>query len=273
MKKIVCLLILLLLVHKITVAQINLAAGGGGSITGVAQSYNENRGAEIVVLSGTNITVQSITLAGFFCGSNGGTDSAYLGVRIYNSATAVLLASANDSVHNVFNTNVTIPISYTLVSGNTYRISVYAWGPNPPTGNSGLMYYPATLPYMEPSGTLQINHGYDIYNDTMPYVNNVYIPLITLNTIPTGIMQVNEANNFSVYPNPFSQQTILKFNNPGKIKFSFYIYDAHGALVQKAKNIFSDNIFITRKNLGSGLYFFQLVNEKGEINSGRIAIE
>ena len=125
MKNILCLLLIILLVNKISVAQIDLAAGGGGSTTGVGQSYNENRGVEIVVLSATNITVQSITLGGFFCGSNGGTDSAYLGVRIYNSATAALLASANDSVHNLFNTNITIPISYTLVSGNTYRISIY----------------------------------------------------------------------------------------------------------------------------------------------------
>src|SRR4051812_48964051 len=115
MKKIIHLLIIILFIHTISTAQINVATGGGGSITGVAQSYNENRAAEIVVLSATNITVQSITLSGFYCGSNGGTDSAYLGARIYSAATTALLASANDSVHNIFNTNVTIPISYTLI--------------------------------------------------------------------------------------------------------------------------------------------------------------
>jgi hypothetical protein len=239
----------------------------------VAQSYNENRGAEIVVLSAANITVQSITLSGFFCGSNGGTDSAYLGARIYNSTTTALLASANDSVHNIFNTNVTIPISYTLISGNTYRISVYAWGPHPPTGNSGLMYHPATLPYVEPTGALQINHGYDGYGDTMPNFNNIYIPLMTLNTIPTGVAQLNEANTFSVYPNPFSEQAILKFNNPGKIKFSCYIYNALGVLVKTEEDIFSDSITINRKNMSKGLYFFQLTNENSEVTSGRFAVE
>ena len=135
------------------------------------------------------------------------------------------------------------------------------------------MYHPTTLPYIDPSGSLQINHGYDTYNDTMPNVNNIYIPLITLNTISVGIVQMNEANIFSLYPNPFSQQAILKFNNPGSIKFSFYIYNAQGALVQTTKNIFSDSFVIDRKNLDSGLYFFQLVTEKGEINSGRFTIE
>jgi hypothetical protein len=273
MKKIVYLLIIILFINKISIAQINLATGGGGSTTGVGQSYNENRGAEIVVLSASNIMVQSLTLSGFFCGSNGGTDSAYLGVRIYNSATTALLASANDSVHNIFNSNVTIPISYTLISGNSYRISVYAWGPHPPTGNSGLMYHPANLPYTEPTGALQIIHGYDGYGDTMPNTNNIYIPLMTLNTIPTGMAQVNEASTFSVYPNPFSEQAILKFNNPGKIKFSFYIYNTQGLLVKTEEDIFSDIITINRKNLVRGLYFFRLVNEKSEIISGRFAVE
>lgn len=273
MKKITYLLAIILFVNQISIAQINIATGGGGSITGIAQSYNENRAAEVVVLSATNITVQSITLSGFFCGNNGGTDSAYLGARIYNAATGALVALANDSVHNIFNTNVTIPISYTLISGSTYRISVNAWGPHPPTGNSGLMYYPATLPYTEPTGMLQINHGYDIYTDSMPNVNNIYIPLITLNTLPTGIAQINEANTFSFYPNPFSDQATLKFNNPNKIKFSFYIYNAQGQLVETTGNIFSDAITINRKNLNKGLYFFQLLNEKSEIISGRFAVE
>lgn len=273
MKKIILLVIVILFINKISTAQIDIASGGGGSTTGVGQSYNENRGAEVVVLSPTNIVVQSITLRGFFCGNNGGTDSAYLGVRIYNSATTTLLASANDSVYNIFNVNVTIPISYTLVSGNSYRISVYAWGPHPPTGNSGLMYHPATLPYTEPTGMLQINHGYDGYGDTMPATNNIYIPLITINTVPTGIEQITERGTFSVYPNPFSEQTILKFNNPGKIKFNFYLYNTQGQLVKTSENIFSDVLTINRENLISGLYFFQLVNEKREIISGRVAVE
>jgi len=43
--------------------------------------------------------------------------------------------------------------------------------------------------------------------------------------------------------------------------------------VQAAKNIFSDSFVINRNNLSSGLYFFQWVTEKGEINSGRFTIE
>src|ERR1041385_1677577 len=120
MKKIIYLLIVLVF-NKVTVAQINLVTGGGGSYTGVGQSYNENRGAEIVVISQVNITVQSITLSGFNCGSNGGTDSAYLGARIYNAATAVQLAAGNDSVYHLLNGTVTIPVSYTLISGSRYN--------------------------------------------------------------------------------------------------------------------------------------------------------
>jgi len=109
MKKI-SFLIIVLAFSKLSIAQINLATGGGGFITGVGQSYNENRGAEVVVLSPVNITIQSLTLGGFFCGSNGGTDSAYMGARIYNSTTGALLAWANDSVHSVYNTNLPFPL-------------------------------------------------------------------------------------------------------------------------------------------------------------------
>jgi len=265
--------IIVLLFNKVTVAQINIATGGGGTVTGVAQSYNENRGAEVVVLSPVNIPVQSITLNGFYCGSNGGTDSAYLGARIYNSSTAAQLAWANDSVYYIHGTSVTIPISYTLVSGKTYRISVYAWGPHAPTGNSGLMYHPANLPYTEPSGMLQIMHGYDGYNDTMPTQNNIYVPLITLNLAITGVGEVNLTNTFSLYPNPFSTQAILKFNNPAKEKFTLSIYNLQGQLVQAEENIFSDYVAIDRKNLNSGLYFFQLMTERKGIVAGKFMVD
>jgi hypothetical protein len=267
------LLSFLLFVVKISFAQINLATGGGGSITGVGQSYNETRGAEVVVLSAGNITIQSITLGGFFCGNNGGTDSAYLGARIYNSTTAALLASANDSVFNIYNTNVTIPISYTLISGNTYRIAVYAWGPHPPTGNSGLMYHPATLPYTEPTGMLRINHGYESLNDTMPLNNNIYIPLLTLNTIPTVVSQMNQADAFSIFPNPVLGEAVLKFNNLHHMKHTCYIYNPLGQAVQIEENIFSDAVRINRKNLDNGFYFFQLISDKAETVSGKFFVE
>ena len=272
MKKIFYLIIVILF-NKVTVAQINLATGGGGTITGVAQSYNENRGAEVLVLSAVNIPIQSITLGGFYCGSNGGTDSAYLGARIYNSSTAALLASANDSVYNIQGTTVTIPISYTLVSGKKYRISVYAWGPHAPTGNSGLMYDPATLPYTEPSGMLKINHGYDVYNDTMPYNTNIYVPLLTLNVAITGVDESNPATLFSIYPNPFSTQAILKFNNPAKEMFTLSIFNLQGQLVETEGNIIADYVAIDRKNLRSGIYFFQLMSERKAIVVGKFMVE
>src|SRR5271170_7220420 len=78
---------------------INLTSGTGGSLTGVPQSYNETRGVDVTVLSGTDLLVESMTLVGF--DGSGIATAAVLGARIYDTSTQLLIASADVTTSSI----------------------------------------------------------------------------------------------------------------------------------------------------------------------------
>lgn len=141
-----------------------LDSGVSGS-TAFAQSYNENRGVDVTVLSPQNLLVSSMTLSGI-----GGTGTAE--AEIYDSNTQTLLASASGTLTGG---TITLSISYVLVSGGDY---VLAYGGNLNDGNG---FLPNTSPYTESSGLLQINSGLDGSIGFFPYTPNSEVPEISLN--------------------------------------------------------------------------------------------
>jgi hypothetical protein len=269
MKKLFYFLILLFL-NSGVIAQINLATGTSGTITGFAQSFNETRGVDVYVLSPSDLQVQSMTLGGFYCGTGG---IAYVGARIYNSSNGALLAGATDTVYNIFGGSVTVPVSFTLVSGSIYRVSFYCSGPNPPTNNSGIMFQPTSFPYVESSNLLQVIQAYSYPADTIPYSVNIFVPLITLNVSATGINEINLEDLISVTPNPANRDITLKFNNATNESCTLQLFNSQGRLMQAITGIRTGNVEIKRESLAKGLYFFQLKSEKKDIASGKIVLE
>jgi len=75
------------------------------------------------------------------------------------------------------------------------------------------------------------------------------------------------------YPNPFTTSTTIEFDNENNAKHTLSIYDETGQLVRKMDNITSGRVKIERQNLKSGLYFFQLMNNRHSVGSGKIMIE
>jgi hypothetical protein len=248
--------IILTLLNSVLFAQINLATGTTGTVTGVPQSFNETRGVDCKVLSSSAIQIQSMTLGGFYCGTGG---VAYVDARIYDSSSSLLLASNNDTVHNIYGGSITVPISYTLIPGKTYRISFFCDGPNHPTNNSAYEFQPQAFPYIESSGKLQIKQAYSYPADTIPTGINIFVPLVTLNII-TEINEINLSRDFSVFPNPASSS--FKVNYTGNL-LSFEITDMLGNSVKTEVIKNSEEIDIS--NLNEGIYFVRLKTAEGTL--------
>lgn len=270
MKKLLFISALLAANNILSAQQINLASGTTGTVTGVAQSFNETRGVDVQVIGPTAINVVSMKLSGFFCGFGG---QAYVDARIYNSTTAALLAGANDTVTGISGGSITVPIAYTLVPGITYRIAFYASGPNPPTHNSGYMFQPTAFPYTESTGMLSISHAYAYPADTIPHNNNIYVPQITLNTSSVGIREIGLDNAALIYPNPFNTHTTLEFSNEANKNCTLFMYDEQGKCVQTKANITANKVDVERGNLPNGIYFYQVVTDNKVINTGKLIIE
>jgi len=91
--------------------------------------------------------------------------------------------------------------------------------------------------------------------------------------IAFGINKSNNIGNINVYPNPFSAYTFIEFENYKKEKHTLTIYNSMGQLVRQIDNINVGKVKIEKKNLTSGLYFFQLRNDVEIVGTGKIIIE
>ena len=269
MKKIFTLLAFLFWFSNVH-SQINLASGVSGTITGVAQSFNETRGVDVNVISPVDLPITSMTLHRFFSGTG---DSAYVGARIYNPSNGMLLASNMVSVFNIVNGSVSVPISYTLVSGMSYRISFFCGGPNPPTQNSAAEFQPGSLPYNEGSNLLQIVHAYAYPADTFPSTTNIFIPIITLNLETSGIEGLGFNDEVKVFPNPSSQNFIVELGAIDSQKADIRLMDMNGKIIPVKFNIEKSTVLICTEGLSEGVYFYQIFSDQKNIKSGKLVLE
>lgn len=74
--------------------------------------------------------------------------------------------------------------------------------------------------------------------------------------------QANTRNQYTIFPNPLSNKTILKFENPTQEHCALFIYDSYGRLVRKIEHITNDQVDIDRNDFSPGLFTFEIVSVK-----------
>ncbi len=91
----------------------------------------------------------------------------------------------------------------------------------------------------------------------------------------TGIddRKLNSKHYYSVYPNPFNDFAIIKFDNPTNQLYTLKLFNSLGQLVRVVSDISSEKIIIKRKNLKSGVYSFQLQSSSKVYALGKLVIE
>ncbi|MDX8410717.1 MAG: hypothetical protein R8K46_02425 [Mariprofundaceae bacterium] len=150
------------------------------------QSFNETRAILVTVLGTTDRIIESLTLKGL---NISGDISALVGARIYVEGTQILVASSDTTVPGG-NNNVTvsIPITSTLVSGQSYRIGFYVQ--TAPLGAaSGNVFKPDSfsdplnqISYTETTGIFKINSAHAVGSDSFPVNWNISTPQLTIRT-------------------------------------------------------------------------------------------
>lgn len=79
------------------------------------------------------------------------------------------------------------------------------------------------------------------------------------------------AFELSIYPNPFTNKTTIKFSNPENKSYKLVITDVTGKIVKVIENINTGKVEIKKGNLSSGFYMIELIGEK--VFRGRMIIE
>jgi hypothetical protein len=107
-------------------------------------------------------------------------------------------------------------------------------------------------------------------NDILKYQNSNYSNCF-YNTV--DISELSFKNNVKVHPNPFTEYTIITFDNSFFEKNTLKIFNTSGQLVKEYRNITGNILTIERDKMCRGIYYFQLMNDKRQIGNGKLVIE
>jgi len=95
-------------------------------------------------------------------------------------------------------------------------------------------------------GDVSGNHGYSDFW------------VVKLTKEPTRINEIENYNLLSIYPNPFTENAIINFDNPKNEKYKLLIIDVTGKVVMEINEIYGNTVEIDGSNLSAGVYVFEL---------------
>ena len=88
---------------------------------------------------------------------------------------------------------------------------------------------------------------------------------------PTSINEVVD-NPIVIYPNPFRNETTLKFSNPENYKVVVQLFDTRGKMVRIYDDVKTEKLVIKKEDLSEGIYLIQL-NLNNRISRHSIVIQ
>ena len=149
---------------------------------------------------------------------------------------------ANNFAHIYSTSVITDTINWTTISGSFIADSVYKYL------IIGRFFDDSHTIIVQMQDTL--NWGRQAYY----YIDNVYVSTNPME----GIVEQDLKERIYVYPNPFTDSTIIELNNSNSFNDSqIIIYNAFGREVRKYLSV-GKKIKIERENLLSGIYFLNI---------------
>ena len=90
------------------------------------------------------------------------------------------------------------------------------------------------------------------------------------NNFPTGVKELNNENEISVYPNPAKDVLNIDFGDANE-KRRIEIYDAVGELVLR-ESLITQKSSLNIHHLSSGIYFYCILVNGIKVNTNKIVI-
>ncbi len=109
------------------------------------------------------------------------------------------------------------------------------------------------------------------YNHLMPNSERFEeYGLSVITAIDVGDYGNNDEFIVKVYPNPFTDETIIEVPNKQGNSYHFRIYNSSGMLIKEVTDINSSYIIFQREDLRGGIYFIEFIGE--QIYTGKMII-
>jgi len=209
----------------------------GDTMGFITNGYLGNNGPE----GGMAVNANPMTVSGYYKYFPVGPDTALAGITTYRNGEKV------DSV--IINLNASsnyLPFSMTL-GENSY-------------------------PYVDTANIAFASSNIREEDNYIGLGSVLYIDALTITYFPTGVEE-NMLAEAKVYPNPFRDYAEIIFNNINRT-CNLTLYDVTGKIIMNKGNISSGKVRISKEDLSPGIYFFRIVDDKGNpIAQGRLVKE
>ena len=112
---------------------------------------------------------------------------------------------------------------------------------------------------------------------TLPPLNSIRVSFMNCGcdaivfNLSTGIPKNTAEVTFDVFPNPFSSTTTLHIDSPLQ-NAVLTIYNCFGQLVKQMNGISGQTVLISRDDLASALYYFELTQDNKLIKADKLVI-
>jgi len=125
-------------------------------------------------------------------------------------------------------------------------------------------------PVIGDSGTYKVTVTIAVHalGIAMPFTLDYNVEILSQNFVGVEISKKNEFQVFQNQPNPFSNNTIINYYLPISSNIEFNVYDIVGnKVIHKEENASKgkNSISISKNNLSSGIYIYEIVNGKDAI--------
>ncbi|MEL7341604.1 MAG: PKD domain-containing protein, partial [Bacteroidota bacterium] len=101
------------------------------------------------------------------------------------------------------------------------------------------------------------------YTVTHIAINECGADTVTIENFLTENIKDDFIRSVQVVPNPFTEQTQIRFDNPQGKAYRLRLYDQHGKLVRQYAEQRGNHFEIERGDLSAGLYLFEIQHESG----------
>ncbi|HLP19921.1 MAG TPA: T9SS type A sorting domain-containing protein, partial [Chitinophagales bacterium] len=201
---------------------------------------------------------------------NTGTDSTHF-IVIKDTLSPYLDAA---TVRNIASSH---PYSDFTVSGT----GILTWTFNPlrlvdsftnEPGSHGFVRFTIKKKKNLPLNTLISNTAHIYFDYNTAVVTNTVTNTLTE---PNGIWHIRSTEGITVkaFPNPFSEGTSIVVDGVTG-RYDFELYDVTGKLNKRITSIETNQFFINRDNLSSGIYFFKVLSaDKKKSGYGKLVVE
>lgn len=120
------------------------------------------------------------------------------------------------------------------------------------------------------------NRGLNLTGVTQDTILPIYVYnecTVSPNCIISIEDDLNNGKAFTVAPNPFNDYAVISFSNASGVVYNMTITNIAGQVVKTISNISGESVEIQKADLGSGIYFLTVRNNKGEAATKKLIVE